>query len=104
MKSEHIIYKAELFLSRKMYNKVIETLENAINSAKEENDFVNLIRANCFLGEALFMEGNYEKASKYLLFVTENSNEIESYDDLLDMELHHCDLLLGLIERYGKGK
>ncbi len=100
MKAEQVIYKAELLLGRKMYNKIIETLENAINLAKEENDFVSLIKANSFLGEALFMRGSYDKASEYLSFVIENSNEIESYDDLLDVELNQCDLLLGLIERY----
>jgi len=90
-----------LLLGHKMYDKVIETLKTAIIEAEKDNDFVSFIRANCFLGEALFMQNDYEKAKEYLSFVCENSHKIEDYDDLLDTELSQCNLLWSLIERYG---
>ena len=100
MKAEQYLYKAELLLKRKENEKVVESLEKAISLAKDENDFVTLIQAHCFLGEFWFMHEEYVKAKKYLSFVIENNDKIETFDDLLNTEMYQSELLVSLIIRY----
>ena len=103
MNAKHYLTKAEMLLSRKMNEKVVESLEKAISTAKEENDFITLFQSNCFMGEFLFMQGEYEKASEYLDFVQENAEKaIASYDDLLNDEINESNLLISLIGRYAE--
>jgi tetratricopeptide (TPR) repeat protein len=101
MRAEQHIFKAELLLKRKEYDKVVESLEKAIDIASEENDFVSLIQARCFLGETLFMRGEYKKSREHFAFILENEQKAEDdFDDLLNNEMATSDLLISLIDRY----
>ena len=100
MNAEQYLYKAELLLKRKENEKVVDSLEKAISLAKDEDDFVTLIQAHCFLGEFRFMQEEYLKAKKYLSFIIENSHKIETFDDLLNTEMYQSELLVSLIVRY----
>ena len=100
MNAEQYLYKAEFLLKRKEYEKLVEALEKAILLANEHGDFVTLIKAHCFFGEFLFMQGEYAKAKEYLLFILENNDKTETCDDLLNEEIFQSDLLISLIERY----
>jgi tetratricopeptide (TPR) repeat protein len=102
MKAEQYLMKAEMLLKRDLFDKVIETLETALEKANEENNFVDLLQANCFLSEAYFMQNQYEKAREYLTFVQDNSDEAENHDDLLSQEIYESDLLLSLLDKYNK--
>ncbi|MDR2039537.1 MAG: hypothetical protein LBQ60_16560 [Bacteroidales bacterium] len=100
MNAGHYLHKAELLLKRREFEKVVESLEKAILSAKYENDFITLIQSHCFLGEFWLMQGEYMKAKGYLSFVSENSVMAETFDDLLNEEINQSKLLVSLIERY----
>ena len=105
-KAEQCIAKAEMLLRYKKHNdfdKVIESLENAIQLAKEDEDeFASLIQAHCFLGEVLFMKGDYTLASEHFSFIDDNTEKIyRDWDDVLNRELQTSDTLSALIKRYG---
>jgi tetratricopeptide (TPR) repeat protein len=109
MKSEQQITKAHLFLKRKEFDRVIESLEKAIqfaNEQEQENEdddlhFSHLIQAHCFLGEVYFMKNEYVLAKKHFEFVQDNSEEIyQNWDDALNHELQSSELLLSLIADY----
>jgi|GEM_PF-5162312 len=108
-KSEQQITKAHLLLKRKEFDRVIESLEKAIQFANEhepENEdddlhFLHLIQAHYFLGEVYFMKNDYTLAKKHFDFIQDNSEEIyQNWDDALNHELQSSELLLSLIEHY----
>ena len=99
--------KAEMLLKQKNLTKVVETLEEAIQLTEEniqeiaDSELLYLVQAHCFLGETLFISGDYKTAERYFSYIIENSAEIqEKWDDLLDNEIKTADLLMTLIIRY----
>jgi len=110
-KAEQQIMKAEMLLKRKEFDRAVESLEKAIQFAneheKEDEDddlyFAYLVQAHCFLGEAMFMKGEYAKAKEHLSFIEANHDEIEeNWDDALNNEVQKSNYLLHLISRYHK--
>ncbi|MDR1911102.1 MAG: hypothetical protein LBQ52_01980 [Helicobacteraceae bacterium] len=97
------INKAEALLQRKTSDwrsKIEESLQKAIATAKENDDFASLIQAQCFLGESLFMRGEYKRARESLSFAVENAKTKEDFDDMFDQEIASANLLILLIDRY----
>lgn len=100
MTADLLLKKALMQLKRGLREEAMKSLFKLLEL--KEEDLVSETQAKCILGEILFLEGNYEDAREYLIWILEREDELsEEYDDLLNDEIYEAQVLLEILDRNG---